>query len=387
MGEADASVVRWKELGEAREARWHSEAGYPPPARVGLADDRTTAAEAFERMRRGEHLLYAGDFHNARQLLSAVGRRLERASGGRRARAGSLAEAFRRQRRLRAEEHAVLNRLLVPLDGSYRIALRRGPDASDACTHLWGPSGGASSVTSLRELLGMLGAEQWRKEGIEVAGLPARIHPHYGVFAPTRPEYAELVSAAPPPSGRRVFDVGTGTGVLGLLMLARGAREVVATDIDPRAVACARENAIRMGFGDRFTAMEADLFPPGRADLVLCNPPWIPEVPRSRIDRAVYDPEGTVLRLFLAGLADHLEPGGEGWLIVSDLPELLELRRRSWLPDAIESVGLRIAWTRTARPRHSRGNEPSDPLHAARAEETTALHALVPAGPTARSPA
>jgi methylase of polypeptide subunit release factors len=163
------------------------------------------------------------------------------------------------------------------------------------------------------------------------------------------------------------------------LLLARGAREVIATDVDPRAVACARENAIRMGFGDRFTAMEADLFPPGRADLVVCNPPWIPEVPRSRIDRALYDPEGRVLQRFLGGLSDHLERGGEGWLVVSDLPELLELRSRRWLSDAIESSGLRVIRTRSAKAQHPRAADPDDPLHDARAEETTTLYALVTA--------
>jgi SAM-dependent methyltransferase len=361
-----------------REARWHSEAGAPPPDRLSPADDRTTAADALARLRRGEHLLYTGDFHNARQLLAALGRKLERSRGRGGTKLRSMGEAFRAQRRRRAEEHALLNRLLVRLDASYRVTLRRGPDLSEACTHAWGPPAGEQTVTSLRELLGIQGAEQWRKKGIAVPGLPAHIHPRYGVFAPTRPEYPQLLAAAPPPTGRRVFDIGTGTGVLGLLMLARGARAVLGTDIDPRAVACAQENAARMGLGDRFVAMEGDLFPPGRADIVVCNPPWIPEVPRTRMDRAVYDPEGAVLRRLLAGLADHLEPGGEGWLIVSDLPELLELRSAHWLKDAIEGAGLRVAWKRTAKPQHARASDPEDLLHAARSRETTTLYALVP---------
>jgi SAM-dependent methyltransferase len=368
--------VRWIERGEPREARWRSEAEAPAPERVSLADDRTTADQALARIRRGQHLLYTGDFHNARQLLAAVARRLERSRQPQREKPCSIAEAFRAERRHRAEEHALLNRLLVPLDASYRVALRRGVDLSSACSHAWGAPDAERTVTSLRELLGIAGSEQWRRKGVAVPGLPGPIHPHYGVFSPTRPEYPRLIALAPAPNGKRVFDVGTGTGVLGLLMLARGAREVVATDNDPRAVVCANENAARLGYGDRFVAIEADLFPSGRADVVVCNPPWVPEVPRTPMDRAVYDPDAALLKRFLVGLGDHLEPGGEGWLILSDLAELLELRPRAWLGEAIREAGLGVAWKRSTKPEHRRAQDRDDPLHAARSQESTTLYAL-----------
>ncbi|MEV4223901.1 methyltransferase domain-containing protein [Nonomuraea sp. NPDC049725] len=56
-----------------------------------------------------------------------------------------------------------------------------------------------------------------------------------------------LVAEAPLPSGRAAFDIGTGTGVLAALLARRGVRHVVATDLDPRAVACAGEKADRLG--------------------------------------------------------------------------------------------------------------------------------------------
>ena len=357
------------------EARWRSESGTPPPQRVTVVDDRTRAEDALKRIRSGEALLYRGDYHNARQLLAALGQRVH----GRSRDAGSPIERWRKERARRATEHAQLSRVLVPLDPAYRVDLPRGPDVRNACEPVWGPSDGAATVVPLRELLGMIGAAQWREKGIEVPGLPGRIHPHYGVFTPTRGDYTTLLEQAPSPAGKRVFDVGTGTGVLGFLLLARGAKEVVGTDLEPRAVRCANENAERLGYGDRFRAIEADLFPEGTADLIVCNPPWVPERPRTALDRAVFDPGGRFLAQFLAGMKEHLAPGGQAWLILSDLPELLGLRAPGELASAFAGAGLKIAWTRSVAPTHGRVREEDDPLHQARARERTTMYALEPA--------
>jgi predicted nicotinamide N-methyase len=144
--------------------------------------------------------------------------------------------------------------LLIGLDADHNIALRRAPDLRQACTEAWGAAD-APSVASLRELLGLNGAHEWRLKGIEVPAVGGRIHPHYGVFAPTRGEYVGLVADAPlPPALAAVgtaFDVGTGTGVLAAVLARRGVPQVVATDQDPRALACARENLARLGVAGR----------------------------------------------------------------------------------------------------------------------------------------
>ncbi|MEU1734290.1 class I SAM-dependent methyltransferase [Streptosporangium sp. NPDC020145] len=208
--------------------------------------------------------------------------------------------------------------------------------------------------------------------------LGGRIHPHYGVFSPVRGEYADLVARAPLPSRSLAFDVGTGTGVLAAILARRGVERLLATDQDPRAVACARDNVERLGLTGRIDVVRADLFPPGRAPLVVCNPPWLPAEPCSPLDHAVYDPGGRVLRGFLNGLAERLEPEGEGWLILSDLAEHLALRTRAELLAAFGSAGLRVADRLEARPRHPRATDPKDPLHAARAAEVTSLWRLRP---------
>jgi methylase of polypeptide subunit release factors len=161
------------------------------------------------------------------------------------------------------------------------------------------------------------------------------------------------------------------------LVLARAGASVVATDVDPRAVACARENAAQLGLADRVRAVEADLFPEGEADLIICNPPWIPEEPVTALDRAVYDPGSSVLTRFLAGARPRLTQGGQAWLVLSDLAERLGLRTASFLPDAIAAAGLAVAWSLSTSPSHPRAKDAEDPLHAARSEERTTLYGLV----------
>jgi SAM-dependent methyltransferase len=340
-------------------------------------DDQTGAGTALARARVGEALVYSGDYHNARQLLAAMSRRLARAFpvGG----ADPLA-VFRAERRRRAAEAAVLSRLAVPVAPGWRIALRRAPDVAAACEEALGPSPGGPGLLPLRELLGIVGAHEWRRRGVPVPALGARVHPHFGVFAPIRGEYVDLLAAevaARPPAGRRAFDVGTGTGVLALV-LARAGAEVVATDADPRAAACARENAERLGLAARVRVVEADLFPDGRADLVVSNPPWIPAAPHSALDRAVYDPGGSFLERLVLGLPAHLAPGGEAWLVLSDLAERIGLRAPGEVARLAARAGLRADAIRSARPAHPRAHDPDDPLHAIRSQETIVLYRLGP---------
>ena len=382
---ADApAALQWTEGGEARSARWISESAVPPPARMVIADDRTTADEAYRLASRGNSLLWRGDFQNARQMLRALGKRVDRRAGrpgksSPSSMANPLATAFHLYRRARSQRAHTLAALLVPLEQDYSIPLRRAPDVRSACTEAWGPGKGAA-VVSLRALLGVIGAHQWRKRGMEIAAAGGRIHPHYGVFAPVRSEYVDLVATAPLPalssSGSVAFDIGTGTGVLAAVLARRGIARVVATDLDPRALSCARENLERLGLAQQVEVVRADLFPEGRADLVVCNPPWIPGEPSSPLERGIYDPNSSMLRSFLNLLPAHLAPGGEGWLILSDLAERLGLRTRAELHAAFDTAGLKVIDRCDTRPSHPRAFEATDPLHAARAAEIVSLWRL-----------
>jgi methylase of polypeptide subunit release factors len=380
------SVIDWVE-GEAElSARWRSESGAPPPKQMAIADDRMTADVAYGLACQGTALLWRGDFQNARQMLTAMAKRADRrprkakaAAPAAAATPASSAEAFHRHRQLQSQRARTLGMLLIPLEEGYGISLRRAPDVHEACLEAWGPVEGAT-VVSLRELLGLIGAHEWRSKGISIPAIDGRIHPHYGVFTPIRREYVDLVAQAPLPeavaSNSVAFDVGTGTGVLAAVLARRGIQRVVATDQDPRALACARENIGRLGLAGQVEIVEADLFPLGKAALIVCNPPWVPARPSTPIERGIYDPESRMLKGFLAALSAHLATGGEGWLILSDLAEHLGLRTRGELLAAIKDAGLRTLGRIDAKPKHPKAADESDPLHAARAAEVTSLWRL-----------
>jgi predicted RNA methylase len=331
-------TIEWTEDGEARTARWHSEAGTPAPRRVVIADDTLTADTAFRLASEGTGLLWRGDFQNARQ-----------------------------HRQAQSQRARTLNALLIPLEADYTIALRRSPEMREACEQVYGPADGAMSVASLRELQGIVGAFEWRKKGVEITVLGERIHPYYGVFSPVRGEYLDLVDQAPLPSTTLAFDIGTGTGVIAALLAKRGVQRIVATDQDERALACARDNIERLGYAKRVQVTEANLFPEGKAPLIVCNPPWVP---------AIFDPDSQMLKGFLTGLAAHLEPGGEGWLILSDLAEHIGLRSRDELLAWFKAAGLQVLDKLSVRPRHPKANDTEDPLYSARSREMTSLWRL-----------
>jgi methylase of polypeptide subunit release factors len=385
---ATAPTLQWTEDNQTFTARWRSEAGAAPPRTVIVADDRTTGDDAYRLACEGTALLWRGDFHNARQLLQALMRRVNRkpkkaakaAKSTQAATPVSMKEAFHLHRQAQGRRARILSMLLIPLDKDYRIPLRRAPDVRQACMEAYGPDG-EDSVVSLREVLSLVGAHEWRKAGVEIPALGGRIHPHFGVFSPVRGEYIDLVASAPLPPTLRAdkalaFDIGTGTGVLAAVLAKRGVARVIATDMDQRALACARENLQGLGLNKAVELLEADLFPSGSADLVVCNPPWLPARPSSPIESAIYDPESRMLKGFLAGLAAHLNPGGEGWLILSDFAEHLGLRSREELLSWIDASGLRVAERLDTRPRHGKATDPDDPLHAARSSEVTSLWRL-----------
>ncbi|MBI2731863.1 MAG: class I SAM-dependent methyltransferase [Aquabacterium sp.] len=371
--------------GQEVSAAWRSEAGVAAHTKVVLADDTMPANTAYKLACEGTALLWQGDFQNARHLLQALTRRLEPAAGKARDRrhqgqeAVSAGQAFHQHRQKLAHRARILGMLLIPFEADHSIPLRRAPDVRQACEEAYGRAT-EPYVVSLRELLGLIGAHEWRKKGVAIPAIEGHIHAHYGVFSPVRGEYVDLVAKAPlPPGAELAFDIGTGSGVLAAVLARRGIQQVIATDQDARALACAQENLHRLKLDKPVQVIEADLFPPGQAPLIVCNPPWLPARPSSPIEYAVYDPDSRMLRGFLAGLKAHLVPGGEGWLIMSDLAEHLGLRGPDELQGWIRDAGLRVVGRLDARPRHPKAQDAADPLHQARAAEVTSLWRLAAA--------
>ena len=374
--------------------QWRCESDAPAPKRVVYGDDTLSADAAYRLMCEGTAVLWQGDFHNARQLLQALARRTQKSVHKKSTQNRNThqlidtsvdkpevaAQTFHLHRQGLGQRARVLGLLLIPLDADYRIPLRRAPDMQDACVHAWGPPSGDVSMVSLRELLGLVGAYEWRKKGVEITALGKppnnRIFPHYGVFSPVRGEYIDLVANMPIREKALAFDIGVGTGVLSALLVKRGVQRVIATDQDPRALICARENLEQLGVLPKVELLDIDLFPPGLAPLVVCNPPWVPARPTSPIEHAVYDEDSKMLKGFLLGLRAHLTTEGEGWLILSDLAEHLGLRSRETLLHWIDEGGLEVLERKDIKPRHGKTTDIEDPLHVARAAEVTTLWRL-----------
>lgn len=442
-------------LADGTPCHWHPYSQLPQPKRLHAADDRTSANTAYRLACEGTALVWQGDFYNARHLLDALKRRLDKPGRPARPTATAptdtalpaLAHAFHQQRMAQGRRARVLGSILVPLRVDHSIPLRRAPDWSSACAQAWDtpahppsidttagtpPSAAAPAdqglyLIPLRELLGIASASEWRKKGVPIpalctqpprpshrapqrmrgrtqssthgprtnaATIPAfgptydRIHPHYGVFSPVRGEYADLVAQAPLPAQALqadavALDIGTGTGILAAILARRGVPHIIATDSSPRALACAADNMQRLGTASQVHLVLADLYPSPpmpcatvQADLIICNPPWLPVRAVTLLEQAVYDTDSRMLRGYLDGLRQHLRPGGEGWLILSDLAERLGLRHRDDLPGWIHNAGLRILGRLDTRPRHAKASDPTDPLHTARAAEVTSLWRL-----------
>lgn len=189
--------------------------------------------------------------------------------------------------------------------------------------------------------------EEW--DGLPLLVLPEVLNPvvfRSGVLLAAA--LAALPLPARPDAPPRALDMGTGSGV-GALALARAGFSVVAVDVNPEAVRCARINALLNRLEARIDVREGDLFAPAgpeRFDVVAFNPPFFDGTPADLHDRAW---RGTgVFERFAAGLPRRLAPGGLALVLLSDLgPEERQL-------DALRAAGLDVearAWRQWTRER------------------------------------
>ena len=208
------SSIHWNENGQPCTAIWHSENGIAPHKKVVVGDDTLTADDAYHLACEGTAILWKGDFQNARQLLQALVRRIDKPSkkskrvSKRVAKTAEVAvqktalDIFNQHRLAQSQRARTLGMLLVQLNPDHTVPLRRAPDVTQACLEAYGAAS-EPYVISLRELLGVISAHEWRKNGLPILagsdGEPIFVHPHYGVFSPIRGEYIELVCNTPLP--------------------------------------------------------------------------------------------------------------------------------------------------------------------------------------------
>jgi release factor glutamine methyltransferase len=173
----------------------------------------------------------------------------------------------------------------------------------------------------------------------EVAGTPILVLPQ--VFNPKLFRSGEFLvqclgSKVIPP-GSTVLDMGTGSGV-GAVFAARWAGRVVAVDLNPEAVRCARINALMHRLEGKIEVRLGDLFTPvagERFDLVLFNPPYFRGEPSGALDRAWRSND--VVERFATGLRSALLPSGHALVVLSSQGDI------SGALAAFQGHGLKVA--------------------------------------------
>jgi release factor glutamine methyltransferase len=133
------------------------------------------------------------------------------------------------------------------------------------------------------------------------------------------------------PKGAKVLDVGTGTGILALAA-AKNAALVVGVDVNPKAVALAKENARANGItnaefreGDLFSAIGGD----ERFDVIVFNPPYLPVEEYDLLGKAWSGGKDGMeaIRRFLVEAPSHLRENGMILLLLSSLNDFDEVRK------------------------------------------------------------
>lgn len=178
------------------------------------------------------------------------------------------------------------------------------------------------------DVLDLHHAYKWYREGTHLAVLGYTVHPFYGTYVPTRVTHLELfatwLSQYQGPRGRGV-DVGTGCGVIALMLGKAGFERVVATDNNPNAIESVRRQLARLPTPPPLELIHCDLLSDRRtaADLVAFNPPWMQGEVDGPLDLALYFEPGLFERFFDQAHA-RLEPGARVVLLFSNLIQLVQ---------------------------------------------------------------
>jgi release factor glutamine methyltransferase len=167
---------------------------------------------------------------------------------------------------------------------------------------------------------------------VMICGKEMVVHP--GVFSPAYADGTEFFTEKLPyREGESFLEIGCGIGATAIFAALRGAREVVAVDINPLAVANTRENARIHGVGSVVSTTVSDIFsavPKQRFDTIYWNMPFL-RVPenyryRSMLERSVFDPGYHLNERFLAEAPRYLAPKGRLLIGFGDLGDMDRLR-------------------------------------------------------------
>lgn len=153
-----------------------------------------------------------------------------------------------------------------------------------------------------------------------------KICEHPDVYNPCDDTYL-LMGSIQINSNEEVLEIGTGTGIIGIRCAMLGGK-VTATDINPHAIKCAKENASLNNV--MMKIIKSDLFKNirGTFDVIMFNPPYLPTAKEDRcggwIDKALDGGKkgDKIIMRFLKSFKKHLKPGGRAYLLLSSLSNM-----------------------------------------------------------------
>lgn len=141
-----------------------------------------------------------------------------------------------------------------------------------------------------------------------------------------------LCENMPIKKGDDVWDIGTGTGLIAFAAKKKGARYVLATDLNPDAVKNTKKNSGLLKL--KVDVKLADVFGNinKKFDLITFNPPFTDGRPKQRHHISFWDPGHKTTKKFFEGLHEHLKSGGTAcivWSSFGDTRKLKEIARES----------------------------------------------------------
>ncbi|HII00752.1 TPA: methyltransferase [Methanosarcinaceae archaeon] len=154
---------------------------------------------------------------------------------------------------------------------------------------------------------------------------------------------AALEEAEP---GMRVLEVGTGSGFVSAVLRANLENvRIIATEINPHAARCAKENGVEVIRTDLFRGIKPRN-PEARFDLILFNPPYLPTSEEEKVPGWLnYAFDGGVsgretLDRFFDEVKDFLKPGGKILVLISSITGVETVQEKMEGPGfAVDIVG------------------------------------------------
>jgi hypothetical protein len=278
-------------------------------------DADTSSVQAAEALLRGEKLRVVDHFRRGVEILECLEARIDWP--------GPDADyASRRAAERRFRE--VAQRLLAPIEG-HRLALE-GATPIGFLSELYPEK--SSFWLPFIQVQELYGAWERYRDGIHLAVLGHKLHPFFGTYVPTRTTHIELFGTwLSQYDGARTqaTDVGTGCGVLALMLAKSGFDRVRATDINPNAVESVTRELERRPTRPPIDPVVADLLGEGTdpVDLVVFNPPWTQGKVEGLLDHAlIYEPG--LFERFFEQAHQQLSEEGRVVLLFSNIIQLVQ---------------------------------------------------------------